>query len=245
MELYASYGLNNREPARSDMLAGFDNLDTSNVTFVGPLDRVRPERARDLEVGARWYGPWWAVQANGFVMNFRNEILPVGRLTYIGTPLRTNVRSSWRRGLEADVAVVPSEWLEVGLTSTVMRGNIREFTDDESGMRYRDVEPLLTPRFTAAPRLVVRPGRGVTVHALGQLSGQSQLDNTGNPLLRLPAHSVGNVALAWSRGTFGLALHLNNVTNTDRFAGGHVSFGEARFYVLPPRSAFLIAKLAL
>lgn len=245
LELYVSYGLNNREPARSDMLAGFDNLDTSNVAFVGPLDRVRPERASDLEVGARWFGPWWAVSANGFVMDFRNEILPVGRLTYIGTPLRTNVRSSWRRGLEADVAVVPREWIEVGLTSTVMRGNIREFTDDESGVTYRDVEPLLTPRFTAAPRLVVRPGSGITVHALSQLSGRAQLDNTGNPLLRLPGHFVGNVAVEWSRGTYGLALHVNNVTNTDRFAGGHVSFGEARFYVLPPRNAFLLAKLAL
>jgi iron complex outermembrane receptor protein len=33
LSVYASYGQNSREPARSDMFAGFDNLDTSNVAF--------------------------------------------------------------------------------------------------------------------------------------------------------------------------------------------------------------------
>ena len=244
-EWYASFGLNHREPARSDMLAGFDNLDTSNVAFVGPLARVRPERASDFELGTRWRGAWWAVQANGFVMNFRNEILPVGRLTYIGTPLRTNVPSSWRRGLETDVTLMPRPWIELGLAATMMRGNIREFTDEESAVTYRDVEPLLTPRFTAAQRLVLRPTGGITVSAFGQLSGRSQLDNTGSAVLRLPGYFIGNLAAEWTRGPYGLTLHVNNVTNTDRFAGGHVSFGEARFYVLPPRNAFLLARVTL
>ena len=38
---------------------------------------------------------------------FRHEILPLGRLSYIGTPLRTNVRSSWRRGVEPDLTLRP------------------------------------------------------------------------------------------------------------------------------------------
>src|SRR5207237_6710770 len=48
---YASYGATSREPARSDMFAGFDNLDTSNVTFVGDLSRVRPETVHGVETG--------------------------------------------------------------------------------------------------------------------------------------------------------------------------------------------------
>ena len=51
---YASYGVNGREPARNDILAGFDNLDTSNVKFVGPFNRVRPETVGDLEAGVRY-----------------------------------------------------------------------------------------------------------------------------------------------------------------------------------------------
>ena len=53
LSLYASFGRNTREPARGDMFAGFDNLDTSNVAFVGDLHRVKPETVNDLEIGAR------------------------------------------------------------------------------------------------------------------------------------------------------------------------------------------------
>ena len=244
-EWYVSYGVNNREPARSDMLGGFDNLDTSNVAFVGALGRVRPERASDVELGARWRGPWWAVHANGFLMDFRNEILPVGRLTYIGTPLRANVGSSWRRGIETDVTLLPRPWIELGLAMTAMRGQIAEFTDEEAGITYRDVEPLLTPRLTSAQRVVLRPTPALTIAAMGILNSRSQLDNTGNSALTLPGDFIGNLTAEWTRSAYALSLHLNNVTNTDRFAGGHVSFGEARYYVLPPRNVFLLAKVRL
>ncbi|HYC52374.1 MAG TPA: TonB-dependent receptor, partial [Gemmatimonadaceae bacterium] len=240
-EIYASYGVNSREPARADMLGGFDNLDTTNADFVGPLDRVRPERADDFELGTRWRGATWSVQANAFAMRFRNEILPVGRLTYIGTPLRTNVRSSSRRGVELDVTLLPLARLEIGATATAMRGKIDQYTDDESGLVHSDVEPLLTPRFTSAQRLIWRPRDGVTLVAVGQYSGRSLLDNTGNPSLVLPASFVANASAEWTVGSHALSLHMNNVTDTDRFGGGHVSFGEARYYVLPPRSVFLQA----
>lgn len=244
-EWYASLGINSREPARADLFGGFDNLDTSNVAFVGSLDRVRPERARDLELGARWRGAWWSLQANGFLMDFRDEILPVGRLTYIGTPLRRNVRASRRHGVEADVSLVPRHWLEVGLTATAMRGRIEEYTDEESGVVYRDVEPLLTPRFTSGQRVAWRPVANWMLVATGQVSSRSQLDNSGSTALALPGHFVANVAAEWRRGAHSLGLHVNNLTNTQRYAGGHVSFGEARYYVLPPRSAFLLAKIVL
>jgi hypothetical protein len=56
---------------------------------------------------------------------------------------------------------------------------------------------------------------------------------------------VANAAAEWRRGAHGVSLHLNNVTNTRGFASGHVSFGEARYYVLPPRNVFLITKIGL
>ena len=88
------------------MFAGFDNLDTSNVAFVGALDRVqagaraRPRgRARRIATGAI------DVQANVYSMNFHDEIAPIGALSYIGTPAaRRTSASSYRRGIEADVA---------------------------------------------------------------------------------------------------------------------------------------------
>ena len=86
------------------MFAGFDNLDTSNVAFVGALTRVQPEtRARPRGRHRRIARARSSVQANLYSMEFRDEIAPIGALSYIGTPLRKNVGASYRRGVEADV----------------------------------------------------------------------------------------------------------------------------------------------
>ncbi len=41
-------------------------------------------------------------------MNFRNEIAPIGALSYIGNPLRENVGASYRRGVEATSRIAGS-----------------------------------------------------------------------------------------------------------------------------------------
>ena len=240
---YASFGVNSREPARADMFGGFDNIDTSNESFVGPLTRVRPERVHDVEAGVRLSRPRWSMNANAFAMQFSNEILPVGQLSYIGTPLRTNVPSSWRRGVELDGTWSVAPRVRLGGNATLMRGNIDRFTDEESGQTYRDVEPLLTPRFTTAQRVELGVLPALTLELAGRYASRSYLDNTGNPGLTLPAYYVGDLAAHWNRRGHGVSLHLNNVTSSTGFAGGHVAFGEARYYVLPPLNAHLIARI--
>jgi len=242
---YASYGVNSREPARADMLAGFDNLDTSNVAFVGPLDRVRPEHARDLEAGVKVRRARWSVDANAFSMEFRDEILAVGRLSYIGTPLRTNVRASQRRGVELDADARPWDRVQLAVTATAMRGRIADYTDDESGLAYHDVEPLLTPRLITSERVSVDATRSLTLSLTGRSSSHAQLNNTGDPSLRLPAFVSADASIDWHRGGRGVTLYVNNLSNAQRYASGHVAYGEARYYVLPPRNAFLLAKLAV
>src|SRR5262249_882627 len=129
VSLYMSYGKNSREPARSDMFAGFDNLDTSNVAFVGPLTRVKPETVHDLEAGGTLRRHDVEAQANLYSMDFRNEITPIGALSYIGTPLRKNVGASYRRGVEADVSYRPTTALTLSANASTSTNRIREYVD--------------------------------------------------------------------------------------------------------------------
>ena len=249
---YASYGVNSREPARGDMFAGFDNLDTSNVAFVGPFTRVRPERVHDAELGVRFRHGIWSLDANGFDMEFRNEILPVGRLSYIGLPLRTNVRASWRRGVEADFRAQPTERLSLAVAATAMNGRIVDFVDytqDTAGVAFHDVEPLLTPKVVTSERATFAVTPSLSLTATERYYSRAQLDNTGNPALVLPAYHVADVSVDWTRhgggSQHGVSLYVNNVTNTRRFGSGHVSGGEPRYYVLPPVNAFLLVRIGM
>jgi len=243
VSLWSSYGINAREPARSDMLGGFDNLDTSNDSTVGPLSRVRPERVRDAELGLRRHGGRWSADATVFAMEFRDEILPVGQLTYIGTPLRTNVPSSWRRGIEVDARAQLHDRLALSLTTTLMRARIASFTDDAAARTYTDVPPLLTPEFTSAQRASFAITNSVTLDATGRFVGNSRLNNADDPALSLPSQYTVDLAAHWAGARRGVSLFVNNAANSRRYASGHVAFGEARYYVLPPLNAHVLVRV--
>ena len=65
---------------------------------------------RGLELGVDYSGARLALQANLYAMEFRDEIALTGELSDIGLPLRRNVDSSFRRGLELDL-----RWLDATL----------------------------------------------------------------------------------------------------------------------------------
>ena len=244
LALYSSYGVNSREPSREDMFAGFDNLDTTNVMFVGSLATVRAERAHDLEVGATLTASRARVQANVFDMRFRNEILPIGELSYIGTPLRLNVPSSRRRGVELDLELAPLPGLRARVNATLMTSRIQEYTDRD-GVTYRGVPALLTPRFQSTQRLSWRSLPSMELTAEGRYIGRSQLTNTNDPLLVLPASYVMDGVARWDLvdGRYSLLLHGFNLGNSSRYSTGNVSStGTPRFFVLAPRSVQVVLR---
>ena len=244
---YASYGSTSREPARSDMFAGFDNLDTSNVAFVGDLSRVRPETVHDVETGltvatrrARFHG-------NLFSMDFRNEIEPVGALSYQGLPLRKNVHASYRRGVELDASYGLTSTLKASANATVLRARIADYIDDASGASFHGVAPLLTPHVITAQRVDWDPGRALSFWIEARYTGRSQLDNTGNPELILPAAYVLDAATTWrfAGGRHAFELRGNNLTNSKRYGSGYGSGNTPYYYVLPPLNIFATLKLGI
>jgi iron complex outermembrane receptor protein len=245
LSAYASYGATSREPARNDMLAGFDNLDTSNVAFVGDLSRVRPESVHDVEAGITLTTAALRVQANLFSMHFRNEIQPIGALSYLGLPLRKNVGSSYRRGVEVDARWHLTGSIEASANGTLMQARIADYTDDGSGASYRDVPPLLTPRVATAQAIDWRLSPHFSLSAEGRYTGRSQLDNTGNPLLILPAAYIVDGTAEWriKDGRYALVVRGNNLTNSKRYGSGYGSGDTPYYFVLPPRNVFVTLKL--
>ncbi len=238
---YASYGVNGREPARNDILAGFDNLDTSNVAFVGSFDRVRPETAHDLELGVHYRGAAVTLDADGYDMEFRNEIAAIGQLSYLGLPLRKNVPASTRRGLEADVAWRLAPALTASVNGNLSHNWIAAYTDDASGVTYHDVPPLLTPQLSTNQRLSYTPARGLALSLEGRYTSQSFLDNTGDRRFVLPAAYITDAQVAWSDAARGyeITLFVNNLAGINRYGSGYTDGSISYYYPLPPRNLFL------
>ncbi len=243
LSFYTSVGRTGREPTRNDMFAGFDNLDASNAAFIGPFDRVRPEFVTDLEAGFAAETPFATVRANGFWMSFRDEITPVGQLSYIGLPLRKNVERSSRRGLELDATLRGIPRIEGTVSAALMRGRIREYTDDASGVTYRDVEPLLTPNFTAAHDLRWTVTDRVALSLAGRYAGESFLANTGDSRFVLPPSYVADLGFHIDGERRILQLIFHNVFDADRYAGGYTDGSTSYYYVHAARHFSLTARL--
>jgi iron complex outermembrane recepter protein len=241
--VYASYGSNGREPTRNDMFAGFDNVDTTNADFVGPLSRVRPERVYDGEAGVRWRTTSLSANVNLFDMRFRNEITPVGALSYIGLPLRKNVRASSRRGIEADVTWRPVPTIATSLNATLSRNRIAEYTDDATGATYRDVEPLLTPRVLVNHAVDWQMMRDLSVSIRGRYVGRSFLANTGDAAFTTPPAHLLDAAVAWQRGPHELAIQVLNVGSARFYAAGYTDGTSPYYFVTAPRAIFATATI--
>ncbi|HSQ31702.1 MAG TPA: TonB-dependent receptor [Gemmatimonadaceae bacterium] len=242
--LYAFYGSNTREPARSDMFAGFDNLDTSNVAFVGDLGRVRPETVHDLEIGATHRGATLDVQANLYSMNFRNEIAPIGQLSYIGTPLRQNVGASYRRGIEADLTYRGIRRLLLNVNASASTNRISSYTDatGDTPVTYHDVAPLLTPRFTSFGRAAFAATPHTWLALETRYASRSYLQNTSDPRFVLPAALTLDATASWHAGPYELVVRGNNLTNSRKYGSGYASGGVSYYYILPPRNLFIELK---
>jgi iron complex outermembrane receptor protein len=246
LSLYASYGQNTREPARSDMFAGFDNLDTSNVTFVGSLNRVKPERVHDFEGGVTYRGGSFDGQANVYSMDFRNEISPIGALSYIGLPLRKNVGASYRRGIEADVAYRGISRLLLNANVSASTNRIREYTDSTGDVpiTYHDVEPLLTPRLVTFERAQFAATRNLNVALETRYQSRAFLQNTGDSRFVLPAAFNLDGSLSWRVRQYEILVRGNNLTNSKKYGSGYAYGDVSYYYVVPPRNLFVTAKVA-
>lgn len=244
---FASYGATTREPARSDLLAGEDDLNAFNVDDFGDFSRVRPESVRDVELGLSVSRPTWDVQANVYSMDFRNDIARIGAPTASGSVLRRNVGASYRRGLELDAG-----WR--GIPRLIVTGNaswsanrIRQFTDSSRGTPEvrRNVEPVLTPRFLATHRTDFLATNTLTLSLEGRYQSRAFLDNTSSADRVLPSYYLVDAAARVTRGDFALSVRGVNLGNSQRFGSGSVSSsGRVRYFVLPARSIFVTAERA-
>jgi iron complex outermembrane receptor protein len=234
LSLYASLGRAQREPARLDMLLGEDN-----ATVPHDLRAVKPESVVNLETGVNYNTPRLALQGNFYAMEFSDEIALTGELSEIGLPLRRNVESSYRRGIEVDMKWLPRPRWSVTGSLSWSHNRIQEWTQfydvydedwnwiDSEPITYFDVAPLLTPE------LILNLGAewatpDTSIGVMGRYVSESQLDNTGLEDFRTPSFTLLDLRASqslghwWQNADPRIVVFVNNLLNsTDALPNGY------------------------
>ena len=235
--LFASYGTTGREPTRGDLFAGADDVTPDDAPALLPLARVRPEHVNDLELGATLSVSRARFTINAFDMRFRDEIARTGATTPLGYDIRANVGKSYRRGVELDAAFALTSRLDYGTSLTVSRNRIESYTDEGTGITYRDVEPILTPAFLAVQQLTWRVSPRFSLTADSRYQGMSYLAPRGDTRLTSPAFHVLDGGVRYTTGAVTVAMYGRNLLDRRAYPSGDVSSdGTPRYFVLAPRS---------
>ena len=253
LALYATAGMNGREPTRADMFAGADDVDSVTARSVLPLTRVRPESVRDVETGAIWRTPSVTAQANLFVMQFRDEIAPIGGINEIGYVLRKNVDRSVRRGAEGDVTWRVSPRLMAVATASLTDARISDYRDDATGDLFHDVPALMTPKFVSGHGIRSEVARWLSVDVDGRYTSRMMLTNTGDDRFVVPASWYADAGATLRIREHSVLVQLRNVFDRRVYTGGYPgpaansadpSAMEPYYYTLAPRNLTVNAKLA-
>ena len=114
---YGSIALSHREPERNNF--------TDNGNYPAPV----AESLLDYELGYQYAGSKWHVGANLYYMDYDNQFVQNGATSDIGEPLTSNVKKSYRMGIEMSAGWNITPWLSIEGNAALSKNKIKDFDE--------------------------------------------------------------------------------------------------------------------
>lgn len=222
---YASVALSHREPERNNF--------TDNGSYPAP----KAESLTDYEIGYSYMRPECHFGINLFYMDYKDQFVQTGAVSDIGEPLTTNIKSSYRMGMEVSAGCDITPWLSAEANIALSSNKVKDFDevveDWEKGSRtiHYDNSTLAFSPSCIANAFVNFHWRGLQAVLHSQSVSRQYLDNTKNEARSLPSYGVVNANVTYTLNigrkflglkevTFG--AHLNNIFNKHYAQSGWV-----------------------
>ncbi|MFK7971879.1 MAG: TonB-dependent receptor [Bacteroidia bacterium] len=225
-DIYGSFAVGNREPVRSDIIDAPEGTEPE------------PETLYNTELGYRFRGKGLVLQANGYWMHYRNQLVPTGELNDVGATIRQNVRSSYRAGVELDARVTLAPKLFLSANAALSNNRIAEF--DEIVYRYDANFDLIevannsfsntviafSPSVVGGATLAWQPLKGSELALVNKYVGRQYLDNTTNinrsldPFYTAQVRATYSWKPTWAKKVT-IGLQINNLFNARYSPNGY------------------------
>ncbi len=220
--LYYSIGRTEREPTRNDIFGGSDDLlpedDGNALLFIKDAEQVT-----DHELGIRYSKGSWRLDANGYYMDFQNEIVLDGKFGPNGLALTNNVEQSIRAGIE--------------LSASYQMGNFT-FTNNSSWNHSRITEqdesfsPILSPKFIINQEVAYSKEK-FSLSLTGRYQDKSYIDFANSA--QVDGYFLLSARAGYTFGKLEAAVFANNITDTKYFNNGYVEAdGTRKYFVQAP-----------
>lgn len=194
---YLSYALSHREP------------ELNNYTENSNNSAPKAESLHDVELGYNYQTERWHAGIGLYFMGYRNQFVQTGQYSDIGEKLTTNIKSSYRMGMELTAGVNVTKWFSLEANAALSRNRILDF--DEVVETYDDswnTLPSTTVHYdnstlAFSPSVILNGfadfhirGFEATWHT--NFVSRQYLDNTCNRDRSLPRYTQTNIRLGYT-----------------------------------------------
>ena len=114
---FFSMALSHREPERNNF--------TDNGNYPAPKE----ESLIDYELGYQFGTPTFRAGATLYYMDYNNQFVQTGQTSDIGEPLTTNIKDSYRMGIELTAAWDIAPWLTLEGNAALSQNKLKDFTE--------------------------------------------------------------------------------------------------------------------
>ena len=226
--VYGSVAMSHREPERNNF--------TDNGSYPAPS----AESLMDYEVGYTFNNDFVRVGVNLYYMDYKDQFVQTGLLSDIGENLTTNIKDSYRMGIELQAGIDVTPWLTFEGNAALSQNKIKDFDevvedwDNGSQTIHYDNSTLAFSPSTILNGFANLHWQGLSATWHTNFVSRQYLDNTENADRSLPCYSVSDISLSYTvkPSTFNVqcsifkemifGLNFNNVFNRRYAANGWV-----------------------
>jgi iron complex outermembrane receptor protein len=151
-------------------------------------------------------GSTGTIGANFYGMFYNDQLIPTGQLSNVGYPIMTNVKTSYRAGIELTAELRLINRIDWKLSSTLSSNKIKGFkeyytgymSDGTSGYfeKYMGTTSIAySPGFIASSDLEYSFGELINLHFISKYVGKQYFDNTMSNARSIDPYFVNNVRI--------------------------------------------------
>jgi iron complex outermembrane receptor protein len=141
---------------------------------------------------------------NLYYIDYIDQFVQTGLLSDIGENLTTNIKDSYRMGVELQAAVNPTPWLTIEGNAALSKNKIKDFDevvedwDNGSTTIHYDNSTLAFSPSAILNGFVDLHWRGIQATWHTNYVSRQYLDNTENTDRSLPAYTVSNASVSYT-----------------------------------------------
>jgi len=218
---YTSVAVTNKEPNRDDFEAS-------------AIEQPKKEQLVDWETGFEFKKPKYAINANVYYMNYKDQLVLTGKINDVGAYTRTNVPKSYRAGIELQFKYALNKKYNTSYNITFSQNKIKEFTeyvDDydqftQVAIQHKNTKITLSPSLTTNRTFNWKPNDKFSFFWTTKYTSKQFLDNTENKSRILDAYFINDINAHWTilnktKFTMLLQLYANNILNVQYAPNGY------------------------